>query len=299
MESDLWRFVDTPAGVIPGMVALDGDRVIASYTAWPITLRIGGETVQGAQSMDTMTDPDFRGRGLFVALAAASYAMMAEAGYDIIYGFPNDSSFPGFMRRLEWTHIGDVPVLKRVVAPLPAMLDPVPLMTVKAWHGRLDSDTDWTIEETDVSAATLAGLPRRSRDDDVHLRRDTAWFAWRYHSHSQNPYRMITVHRDRVPRAALVYHEEGNRGVLAETLGDTAALQAGILRYVQLARQRGVRVITAMTTDAASVELLRRAGFWFRGHERLIVRRLSDRPLRVDPFDLQNWTLYGGDHDVY
>ncbi|MDQ2803819.1 MAG: GNAT family N-acetyltransferase [Pseudomonadota bacterium] len=120
MAGDAWRFTDTPAGVVPGMVAVDGDRIVASYTAWPATLYIGGEIVQGAQSRDTMTDPDYRGRGLFVKLASACYEMMQGLGYEVLYGFPNEQSYPGFVRRLNWTHIGDVAVLKRLIPGYPA-----------------------------------------------------------------------------------------------------------------------------------------------------------------------------------
>jgi GNAT superfamily N-acetyltransferase len=302
MAGEAWRFTATPAGVIPGMVALDGDRIVASYTAWPVSLYLGGELVQGAQSMDTMTDPDYRGRGLFVTLAAASYDYMAARGYDLIYGFPNDNSFPGFMRRLAWTHVGDVSTLKRLIAPVPDLLDPVSLVSSESWRGRLGRGSAWEFADDPASPASLTalvGLVTAPRNDDVHLRRDASWFGWRYSAASQHPYRTITATLDGTPDAAIVYHEEGNRGVIAETLGSQDALQAVIMHYLRLARQRGMRVVSVLTTDADTIEVLRRAGFWFRGQEKFIVRRLSQRPFKVDPFDLANWTLYSGDHDVY
>jgi GNAT superfamily N-acetyltransferase len=64
-----WRYFRTPWGVTPGMVALDGERAIASYTVWPVWLDVGGRVVRGGQSMDTMTHPDYRGRGVFLRLA--------------------------------------------------------------------------------------------------------------------------------------------------------------------------------------------------------------------------------------
>ncbi len=96
---------------------MDGDRAAGFYTAWPVRLRLGKETVLGAQSMDTMTHPDYRGRGLFIKLAQACYDLAASKGYEVFYGFPNQNSYSGFIRRLNWDHTGDITHWLRPIRP--------------------------------------------------------------------------------------------------------------------------------------------------------------------------------------
>ena len=110
-----WRYVKTPGEATPTVLAFDGDTCAASYAAWPVALTLNGQPVKAAQSMDTMTHPEYRGRGLFTLLAEKCYGVLAERGYQVIYGFPNANSYPGFIRRLNWDHVCDIP---RGAAPL-------------------------------------------------------------------------------------------------------------------------------------------------------------------------------------
>jgi predicted N-acetyltransferase YhbS len=125
---DTWRFLQTPGGLAPTVVAIDGDRFAGSYTVSPTTLDIGGERVRGAQSLDTMTHPDFRGRGLFTQLALACFERLAADGYEVLYGFPNPMSYPGFIRKLNWDHVGDVPFWARPILPFEGQPAPLPTL---------------------------------------------------------------------------------------------------------------------------------------------------------------------------
>src|SRR5262245_58563248 len=121
---DQWRYLRTPDGPAPTVVAVEDSRFAGSYTVSPTVLEIGGERVRGAQSLDTMTHPDFRGRGLFTKLALACFERLAADGYEVLYGFPNPMSFPGFVRRLNWDHVTDVPYWARPILPLEGKPEP-------------------------------------------------------------------------------------------------------------------------------------------------------------------------------
>jgi hypothetical protein len=82
-------------------------RIVASCTGWPVTLNIGGELVKGAQTIDTMTDPDYRRQGLFKKVAVACYDLMAAAGYEVLYGFPNDNVYHQRVHSLNWNYTGN------------------------------------------------------------------------------------------------------------------------------------------------------------------------------------------------
>ncbi|TSJ43193.1 GNAT family N-acetyltransferase [Mucilaginibacter corticis] len=75
---------------------------IAFYGLVPTLLWYKGGTILAAQSVDTMTHPDYRGLGLFVKLAEQTYRICGAEGIRLIFGFPNQNSFPGLANKLGW-----------------------------------------------------------------------------------------------------------------------------------------------------------------------------------------------------
>ena len=107
-----WRYRDNPDGQVVGFDAWDGERLAAHYVTCPTTARIGGATVRGLLSLNTATDPDYAGQGLFTRLALATYAAGADTGHGFVMGVANANSTPGFLKKLDF----------QLVAPLEAGL---------------------------------------------------------------------------------------------------------------------------------------------------------------------------------
>ena len=115
-----WQYLDNPTGELfvdfalaPGPTPGPGDDLAAIYATLPVRVRIGGVVALAIQSVDTITDAGFRGRGLFLRLANETYARAAAAGARLVYGFPNGQSAHGFFERLGWTSLDPVPFLIR------------------------------------------------------------------------------------------------------------------------------------------------------------------------------------------
>jgi GNAT superfamily N-acetyltransferase len=90
-----------------------GDRLAAIYATLPVWVRCGSERRLGLQSLDTVTDADYRRRGLFVTLAHATYERAAVQGVPFVYGFPNTNSAPGLFNKLGWDRLDAAPFLIR------------------------------------------------------------------------------------------------------------------------------------------------------------------------------------------
>jgi len=75
---------------------------IAFYGVIPCFLWHRGKVVLAAQSADTMTHPNYRNQGLFVQLAQLTYELCKAEGIQLIFGFPNENSLPGFVDKLGW-----------------------------------------------------------------------------------------------------------------------------------------------------------------------------------------------------
>ncbi len=113
MASLEWQYLANPTGRVFVDFAATQDGLAAIYATLPVFVRIGGQVRLALQSLDTMTDEAFRGRGLFVKLAKRTFARAESDGAAFIYGFPNGNSAHGFFERLEWEKLDPLPFLIR------------------------------------------------------------------------------------------------------------------------------------------------------------------------------------------
>lgn len=91
----------------------------AFYGVFPIQVEINETQLTAAQSGDTMTHPNHRGKGLFITLAKMTYDLAKELGVEFVFGFPNDNSYPGFVNKLNWQHYSNVNHYKIAASSIP------------------------------------------------------------------------------------------------------------------------------------------------------------------------------------
>ena len=299
-----WRYFETPYGVVPGAVAVTGGRIVASYTAWPTPMSIGGQPVKGAQSMDTMTDPDYRGQGLFTKLALACYDMMAVDGFEVLYGFPNENSYNGFIHRLNWDHTGNIPQWKRLLPP--ARLTPRPLAGAvrRAW-GVLHPLANASGKQVDESATAPADLETlfasattEKNREICQVLRDRPWLEWRYSPASDRGYVWVSVRQAGKLEALLVYHRSERRLTITEMIGGGEALSVGIRHLVAKADPFRLVTVATLTSDRGSIDVLRANGFMQRGNQKFIVKSLTTRLLPGNIHNHDAWRVFGGDFDA-
>ncbi len=83
----------------------DGDPA-AYYGVFPIVLSWDEKDMLVAQSGDTMTAPAHQKKGLFTRLATETYELAEKVGVQLVFGFPNQNSYPGFKHKLAWRFNG-------------------------------------------------------------------------------------------------------------------------------------------------------------------------------------------------
>ncbi len=74
------------------------------YGVFPCFLTIDGKKILAAQSGDTITHPNHQKKGLFIILAQKTYELARAEGIKLIFGFPNQNSYHGFIKYLKWVH---------------------------------------------------------------------------------------------------------------------------------------------------------------------------------------------------
>ena len=309
-----WLFRPGQAGNSPrSVVEIDG-RIVAHAGATAIRFRVAGEDVRGAYSVGAMTDPAFRGRGLWARLGQHLYARLEREGFAFVAGFSNENSHRLMTGPLGRTPIRPFPWCVRLVSPLALVRSlagrPVPCGPVSPPVVEQGSVRICAAEPGDLR---LDAIWKRAADaSSVGCIRDAAFSFWRFASRPEAGYRLLLAERDGEPAGFGVYRTLELRGIragfvldLVLAAGEKAAGALLLRSLVALARAEGAGVLSALLPGSGpSRSALRRAGFVRvpeRFHPQLIrfsVRGLgpfSRSRLLVDP---NAWHLSWADTDV-
>lgn len=74
-------------------------------------IKFNDKIILAAQSLDTLTDYNSRGKGYFIKCANHNYEFIKNKGVNFVFGFPNKNSFGGFTSKLGWKSLDPVPFL--------------------------------------------------------------------------------------------------------------------------------------------------------------------------------------------
>ncbi|MCL4383938.1 GNAT family N-acetyltransferase [Patescibacteria group bacterium] len=109
-----WQHFHNPAGKSVIKLAINAnDEVVGFYCVSPQDYSVKGKIVHGSISLSTLVRDDFRGMGIFTILAQECFKECQKLGIKFTLGFPNQNSYPGFMKKLGFTDLGEMPLLIR------------------------------------------------------------------------------------------------------------------------------------------------------------------------------------------
>ncbi len=108
-----WEYRDNPNDRLEILLAVDENKIVGHYAVIPVRMKIGSKEYLTSLSLDTMTRRNYRGQGMFPTLATKLYDMLGKSGIPITYGFPNPFSIHGFIKKLNWFEISDLPIYTR------------------------------------------------------------------------------------------------------------------------------------------------------------------------------------------
>jgi len=303
-----WKLFDAPVSPIPPVLAMDGDVCVGVYAVIATPLVLDGQKVMGAQSVDTMTHPAYRRQNMSVTLARFCYAEAARRGFALVYGLPNSSSYPMFMKKLDWRHVDE---MVRHVRPLsaPSRIPrpfAAPLTRLLRAQARLAGSFGPSATVAPVTAATRFVLPAAPAPAArCVVDKSPIWFAWRYGAEPEGRYETLTLGDPARPDALIVFDrvsddaDAAGRSLLRiqEWIGITDAARTAALRaVVALAAGRGYASVFLYTNDPAATALLKQAWFFGRGSLPLCLGALGafDGQEPRAPGDM---VVLGGDKD--
>jgi len=319
-----WKFEQSP---YPGpQIALAFDKrsgaLAAHYAVVPVQLNWMGRPLLAAQSVDTMVHPDAQGRGLFEATARALYAALPERGIRLVYGLPNRSSYPGFMRKLAWKRVGFLSVYQQRLSirqPLARVLGLRALAAgadlayrsarrvrgaAACWLLRRRLGGRLRFRASDALPEAWDGLWDELRSHEVvSLWKDAEYLRWRYDRHPERRFAHACLERDGA-LVALAVVELGHRRELriCELQVQQHDVLLARLLLAEIAAHfghAGAEVLSFRGLDAGFSEAV------FQGFERetdfalVFAGRPLDAPELAECFARRDdWSLTLGDTDL-
>lgn len=252
-----WQYFDNPTGELIVDLAMAEGRVAAIYAVQPASFLVRGEPRLAAQSVDTLVDGHFRGRGLFTATAESVYQRVRDADGAFVYGFPNASSAPGFFGRLGWVSLDPVPFLLRplrtafLTSKLPLARRVKRLPDFQVPIPRLSLGLGQNLSElADLDTELDSLWDRFSKQVTIAVDRSARYLRWRLSKAGEQYHRLGIFERGRLVAfcAFTTVDKHGGRvGYVLELFYDPGRHRAGAALLSECLRQ--------MASDGADVAL--------------------------------------------
>jgi GNAT superfamily N-acetyltransferase len=298
-----WKHAANPFGRSFLLVCESEGHVIGlrAFMRWRLTT--GPHVLRAVIAVDTATDPDHQGKGVFSRLTrAALEELRSEA--DLVFNTPNDKSLPGYLK-MGWGLVGKMPVFIRIRRPArfvrnlrrrPASIAASHAPVARAQPARtLLSDTE-----------RIAALVRDSAAGDGRLStvKDARFLMWRYGMVPDLDYRAVAAHAGR-RLAGLAIFRVRPRGALWETTVSDLLVPPG---DVDTARRLLRDVVSAADVDhlachfaagSTALRACRRAAFVQSPSGIALAANPLHTGIAPNPLDARSWALTTGDLEVF
>jgi len=313
-----WKFGRSVPPASDGYVwvaqTAERDRIIGHYGGIPRTIRFGHRTAQAIVIVDSMTAPDFRGRGVFSALTSAAHSSWSRAGVGLLLGMPNDNA----QRATQWRPLFELYWWRRILRVDEILSRPGSLTKLRSvvakpayWRARRTPTRarpdDISALDTSRDGAALETLASRTgAEASNYLLRPEAWFQWRFSESGAREYQVQGVRRDRALRAAIAWsitERGGRRANVAELLVDPDDNQAAIRLLDSVVHDlylSGTGTVSTLAPARGHVaDVLRSCGFRRRSVGFTIAAIALDAGPDLEQLtDGASWYVSGADFDV-
>jgi len=246
-----WKHEQNPFGVSPEWVALDGARIVGYRTLLRWRFRTAEDNVISVvRAVDTATDPEYRGRGIFRLLTVHAVADLTRAGDAFVFNTPNDQSRPGYLS-MGWTVVRRLPVGVLPAGPGALARMAKSRVASQIWSEASDVGVNAreALADQDTCESVLAHAPRAG----IRTDRTAAYLRWRT-GFEPLAYRVLFSDPSDAAAGAVVFRVrrrgEGLEAVIAELFAPNKV--AGMRLIRQVVAQTGADYAIGLRAGAAT-----------------------------------------------
>lgn len=317
------QYFKNPAGdaLINLAVNPETDELAGQYIVLPMRYMINGQMTKVVCSLNTLTRQAYRGQGIFTQLAEITYNQAYDTGYVFCYGMPNQNSYPGFIKKLAFKEIDEVPLMLRPLCPSQMAAEylkkPVLNTVLKPANclfrlSERKSDLQFcpvTEENLDLMDEFWKAVCGKYNIMNV---RDRAYIKFRYLDMPRRKYYPYVAIHEGKPVCFVVGRMMEVAGMQCAMLADflfqdgfEEDAQALVRHVLAQLRKRGASLAGCLMLEHThEYRLLKKLGF-MRCPKRLepqpfplLVRRFDDKMQYDKLLDCRNWFFTMGDYDV-
>ena len=320
LQSWKWLFHDNPAGEGHIWLADHKGRIIGQYAIIPMRIYIHNEPVYAMQSLDTMTHPDYRKKGIFITLARIAYEYAEPRGFDLVYGFPNNVSLQGFLKHLDFFVLDNLKTMTRPINSMDLLslkmknriiTNVIGTLTQSIFNRlypmKLKHDKDIRVEKASRFPKDVDNLLNQLGPKFKNfIIRDWQYLNWRYVRNPSHSYHIFLGYRKNTLQGYCVtgsterkniriglildlFTEPNDKDLIASLI--SCALEAMLLENMALAS-------CALTSKSPFLKIVKRLGFIFSLRNFPYILRIN--PNKFDPSTIQrveDWHITFGDTD--
>lgn len=310
-----WKHVDNPFGPSYALAAEADGRLVGLRMFLRWRFLAGEREIAAVRAVDTVTHPDWQGRGIFTRLTLTLLERVERDGVAFVFNTPNRASRAGYLK-MGWRDVGRVPVLVKPLRPWRMLFGGrrrVEEATARGAGASADQNPaheplPGTVPLDELLASEAAGALQASpaaRACRLRTARSIAYLRWRYQAIPDIEYRAAWRELGDGAVAAIVRlrQRRGRRELsiseLLETEGPRSPSRTAAL-LSELADGAGADyAATSAPDDDHRRRALRHSGFravptgtpW-----------LTARPLATttpDPANWSSWSLSTGDLELF
>ena len=302
----IWEFLDCPAGRGITYLARAGNRVVGQYTVVPVEMVARGKTILGAQSVDTMTATDFRRQGIFEGLARLTFERCRKLGVDLVYGFPNQNSYQGFVSKLGFESVASVREFRFRLDWKRLIADRRPKSVVRSLA------TEY-IQMLRTSGTPVKGLEtvqsfteehdelwkRVSKTIALGVAKTSAYLSWRYLKRPHSTYRIFQIRDSGRVEGVAVWKCEPEWASLVDMITDTDLVEQQLLRaIVKEAKKAGCHFLRGWVLDRGLNQKSLFESFPIAAEPTVLISKSPTGALAVRSIrSAGDWRVHWGDSD--
>jgi len=320
-----WRHLENPLNPpeTKVIVAVDQERIVGANLFILEELRFKKKNMLIAQSCDTMIDPNYRRRGLFVQIIDFACEYFKEQGCNLFYGFPNSMSLPGFLKQ-GWQKVLPIEYLLRVNNPSAVIIQKLGNLalgkTLGFFYNKLYNHRPkiaekikktFFIELFDYFPEALKEIDTLYNINSLELVRSEVYFKWRVDRHPIHKYKyLLTRKGEELKGYALISTNQDNNGLITGRIVDYLVKDNDLDCFIILMAQAleeleksgcDIIFVWEMQNQKFRQELLKYFGFKssfafpyrrFMEESYFVARKLNQTLThKVDIYNPANWNL--------